>query len=196
MGGSHASTGCGSRFDRRIFWRPLGAGRPGCDIPGAPQPCGGPASQRAPDPSPHGGFTLTPKLVTASDLAAAGGIDLQFDAILLTVKSYALEAALDDLAPAVGPDTMILPVLNGMRHMDIVTARFGKQALAGCVCRIAAKLDEEGRIVELETSTSFEYGELDGAGPSASCSWMSSCRTPALARGCRWPSSKTCGKSG
>ncbi len=113
--------------------------------------------------SPHGNFTLTPKLVTASDLAAAGGIDLQFDAILLTVKSYALEAALDDLAPAVGPDTMILPTLNGMRHVDIVTARFGRQALAGCVCRIAARLDEEGRIVELGNFHELEYGELDGA---------------------------------
>ena len=113
--------------------------------------------------SPHGNFTLAPKLVTASDLAAAGGIDLQFDAILLTVKSYALEAALDDLAPAVGPDTMILPTLNGMRHVDIVTARFGKQALAGCVCRIAAKLDEDGRIVELGNFHELEYGELDGA---------------------------------
>ena len=89
--------------------------------------------------SPHGNFTFTPKLVTASDLAAAGGIDLQFDAILLTVKSYALEAALADLAPAVGPDTMILPTLNGMRHVDVITARF-RQAGA---CRL--RLPDRGQ---------------------------------------------------
>jgi 2-dehydropantoate 2-reductase len=107
--------------------------------------------------SPQGGFELAPKLVSA------GGIAAHFDAILLTVKSYGLEAAIEDLAPAVGPDTMILPVLNGMRHMDVIAQRFGQHALAGCVCRIPAQLDEEGRIVHLGTFHSLDYGELDGA---------------------------------
>jgi len=107
--------------------------------------------------SPYGSFSLTPKLVTA------GGISSHFDAILLTVKSYALEAALEDLAPAVGPDTMILPVLNGMKHMDIVEARFGKHALVGCVCRIPAQLDEDGQIVHFGNFHELEYGELGGA---------------------------------
>jgi len=106
--------------------------------------------------SPHGGFTLTPKLVTA------GSIGAPFDAILLTVKSYALEAALEDLAPAVGPETMILPVLNGMKHMDVIAARFGKGAVTGCVCRIAARLDDEGRIVQLAGFHELEYGEMNG----------------------------------
>ncbi len=107
--------------------------------------------------SPHGGFELAPKIVSA------GAIPAHFDAILLTVKAYALEAALEDLAPAVGPDTMILPVLNGMRHMDVIAQRFGPHALAGCVCRIPAQLGEEGQIVHLGTFHSLDYGELDGA---------------------------------
>ncbi len=107
--------------------------------------------------SPHGGFTLTPKLVTA------GCIGAHFDAILLTVKSYALEAALDDLAPAVGPDTMILPVINGMKHMDAIAARFGKHAVVGCVCHIPAQLDGEGRIVHLGNFHKLMYGELDSS---------------------------------
>src|SRR3954452_20063069 len=81
--------------------------------------------------SPHGDVTLAPKLVTAGD------IDAPFDAVLLTVKAFSLDAALDDLAPAVGADTMILPVLNGMKHMDILTARFGRDAVAGCACKVA-----------------------------------------------------------
>jgi 2-dehydropantoate 2-reductase len=107
--------------------------------------------------SPHGGFKLTPKL------AGAGDIGSHFDAILLTVKAYALEPALNDLALAVGPDTMILPVLNGMRHVDLISARFGKHALAGCVCRIPAQLDEEGRVVHLGKFHDLYYGELDGS---------------------------------
>src|SRR5262249_55178447 len=81
--------------------------------------------------SPHGDFTVEPRLVTA---ARVGGT---YDAVLLTVKGFALAEALDDLAPAVGPDTMILPVLNGMKHVDALVARFGEKAVAGCVCKIA-----------------------------------------------------------
>jgi 2-dehydropantoate 2-reductase len=107
--------------------------------------------------SPHGNISVAPKLVTA------GNIGGHYDAVLLTVKSYALETALGDIAPAVGPGTVILPVLNGMKHMDIIASRFGKEALAGCVCRIAAALDSEGRIMHLASFHQLDYGELDGA---------------------------------
>ena len=61
--------------------------------------------------SPHGDVTLVPRLVTAAHL------DGPFDAVLLTVKAYSLDAAMEDIAPAVGRETMILPVLNGMGHV-------------------------------------------------------------------------------
>lgn len=106
--------------------------------------------------SPSGNLTLTPKLVTAEQL------DAPFDVVLLTVKAYALEQALIDLAPAVGPDTIILPVLNGMRHMDQLTARFSAHNVAGCICKIASTLDEQGRILELANFHELAYGEWDG----------------------------------
>jgi 2-dehydropantoate 2-reductase len=107
--------------------------------------------------SPHGDVTLTPKLVTA------GNITAPFDAVLLTVKAFSLDAALDDLAPAVGPGTMILPVLNGMKHVDTITTRFGSEALAGCACKVATIVDEKGRIVQLSKLQDMAYGEMDGA---------------------------------
>jgi 2-dehydropantoate 2-reductase len=107
--------------------------------------------------SPHGDVTLTPKLVTAGNVAEP------FDAVLLTVKAFSLEAALDDLAPAVGPDTMILPVLNGMKHVDMLAARFGAKAVVGCVCRVATTVDDQGRIVQLAKFQDLAYGEMDGA---------------------------------
>ncbi len=106
--------------------------------------------------SPHGDFTITPNLVAAPEL------NTPFDAILLTVKAYSLESALEDVAPAVGPSTMILPVINGMKHVDILTARFGERAVAGCVCSIAARLDEQGRIVHFSQFHDLAYGEMDG----------------------------------
>ena len=106
--------------------------------------------------SPCGDVSLPPKLLTA------GQISEHFDAILLGVKAYSLESAIADIAPAVGPETTILPVLNGMLHVDVLTARFGKPAVAGCVCKISASLDGEGRILHLGKFHGLIYGEMDG----------------------------------
>jgi 2-dehydropantoate 2-reductase len=106
--------------------------------------------------SPHGDVTLTPKLVTA------GNIEAPFDAVLLTVKAFSLDAALHDLAPAVGPETMILPVLNGMKHVDTLIARFGEKTVVGCVCKVATILDNHGRIVQLNRLHDLAYGEMNG----------------------------------
>src|SRR5580700_5485941 len=63
--------------------------------------------------SPHGDLTSHPKTATADQ------INKPYDLILLAVKSYALSGAMNDFAAAVGPGTMILPVLNGMRHINL-----------------------------------------------------------------------------
>jgi 2-dehydropantoate 2-reductase len=106
--------------------------------------------------SPHGDFTLRPQLVTADRIAGS------YDAILLTVKAFSLESALADMAPAVGPETMILPVLNGMRHVDIIADRFGKRTVVGCACKIVGSVDEQGRVVQHNLLHDIAYGEMDG----------------------------------
>jgi len=110
--------------------------------------------------SPHGNALVRPRLATAEELQGP------FDAVLLTVKAFALDGAIVDMAPAVGADTMILPVLNGMRHLDILAARFGRQAVLGGAAKIAATIDPQGRIVQLAGFHDLAYGELDGT-PSA-----------------------------
>jgi 2-dehydropantoate 2-reductase len=107
--------------------------------------------------SPHGDMTLTPQLVEA------GAIKAPYDAVLLTVKAFGLAAALDDLAPAIGRETMIVPVLNGMKHIDTLIARFGEPAVIGGVCKVATALDGDGRIVQLAKFQSLAYGERNGA---------------------------------
>jgi 2-dehydropantoate 2-reductase len=107
--------------------------------------------------SPSGDLTLAPKLLTAEQ------IETPFDVVLLTVKAYGLEQAVADFAPAVGPETIILPVLNGMKHMEVLASRFSAHNVAGCVCKIASTLDDHGRIVELAKFHELAYGELDGS---------------------------------
>jgi 2-dehydropantoate 2-reductase len=106
--------------------------------------------------SPHGNAVLTPKLVGAEE------IDIPYDLVFLSVKAYALEAAMNDLAAGVGRETMILPVLNGMRHVDLVTKRFGEHAVIGGVCLVAAEIDVQGRIVQLADVQKLVYGERNG----------------------------------
>ena len=106
--------------------------------------------------SPYGDFTLRPQFVTADRISDS------YDAILLTVKAFSLESALADMAPAVGPETMILPVLNGMRHVDILAGRFGKNTVVGCACQIARSMDDQGRIVQHNLIQNIAYGEMGG----------------------------------
>jgi 2-dehydropantoate 2-reductase len=106
--------------------------------------------------SPHGDLTVQPKLTTAETLSGA------FDLIFLSVKAYALEGAMHDLAPAVGANSMILPVLNGMAHMDRLQDHFGRSAVLGGVCRIGVTL-EGTAIRQLMPLQQIAYGELDGS---------------------------------
>jgi 2-dehydropantoate 2-reductase len=106
--------------------------------------------------SPHGDVTLHPKLVTADSIAGP------YDAIILAVKAFGLEQALQDMTPAVGPSTMVMPLLNGMRHVDRIRALFGA-ALIGGVCKVATTIDQEGRIRQLAPFQELAYGELDGS---------------------------------
>ncbi len=71
--------------------------------------------------TPHQRWPVRPKAKTAAQIVSP------YDVILLSVKSYGLTAAIDDFAPAVGPGTVIIPVLNGMRHIDMLAARFGRE---------------------------------------------------------------------
>ncbi len=104
----------------------------------------------------HGDATIAPSLITAADIRTP------YDLIFLSVKGYALSAAMEDFAAAVGPETMILPVLNGLQHMERLTERFGPGPVIGGVCLVATDLDAQGRIVQLADIQQLRYGELSG----------------------------------
>jgi 2-dehydropantoate 2-reductase len=86
----------------------------------------------------------------------------RFDLILLSCKSFDLEGAISSFAPAVGPNTAIIPLLNGMRHLDVLDARFGLQHVLGGQCLISVVLDPDGRILHLNDNHALSFGERDG----------------------------------
>ncbi|MER6318596.1 2-dehydropantoate 2-reductase [Streptomyces sp. NPDC001581] len=103
---------------------------------------------------------LTPKLVTAD---APGG---PYDLVLLSVKATALHPALADIEPAVGPDTAVVPLLNGVAHLDALTARLGAGAVLGGVAKVVTTLSAEGDILRMAPPAVILTGETD-ARPSA-----------------------------
>lgn len=108
--------------------------------------------------SAHGNVRLAqPPTVLAPQLHA------DYDLILLSCKAYGLEQAMHDIAPAVGEQTMILPLLNGMRHLDLLDARFGAKHVLGGQCVIAATLAADGSVQHLNQAHSLSFGERDGS---------------------------------
>lgn len=89
-----------------------------------------------------------------------------FDLVVLSCKAYGLAQAIDDMAPAVGPHTTVLPLLNGMRHLDLLDARFGADKVLAGQCSIAATLDQDGAIVHLNRMHNLVFGERDGSASS------------------------------
>lgn len=89
-------------------------------------------------------------------------IEAPYDLVLVSCKAYDLESAMDGFAPAVGPETAILPLLNGLRHLDRLSERFGASRVLGGQCVITATLDERGHAVLLGPSATLTFGELDG----------------------------------
>ncbi|MEU9700522.1 ketopantoate reductase family protein [Streptomyces sp. NPDC047981] len=101
-------------------------------------------------------WSVEPRLVTADAL------DTTYDLVLLSVKSTALDQAMEDVAPAVGPDTVIVPLLNGLAHVDALNARFGAARVLGGVAKVVTTLDENGDIVRLAPLAHLTIGEQDG----------------------------------
>src|SRR5262245_54886701 len=107
--------------------------------------------------SPAGDVSLPPPpTVLAADLRSP------FDVVILACKAYDLDAAVETVSPAVGPETAVLPLLNGMRHLDVLDARFGPGRVLGGSCFISARLDDSGRVVHVSDIHRLAFGERPG----------------------------------
>jgi 2-dehydropantoate 2-reductase len=108
--------------------------------------------------SPKGDFTVPVKVVTI------GGDGGPYDLIVLACKAYDLPSAMDSIAPAVGKDTTIVPMLNGHAHFATLDAKFGTEKVAGGLARISGMLGPNGEILHSGAS-GVSFGERDGKPP-------------------------------
>jgi 2-dehydropantoate 2-reductase len=107
--------------------------------------------------SPNGNATLKDPPTVQAD-----ALNGKFDVVLLSCKAFDLEDAIKSFAPAVGPNTCIIPLLNGMLHLNVLDNKFGAERVLGGLCAIAATLNEAREVVQLAPMQSLSFGERDG----------------------------------
>ena len=92
----------------------------------------------------------------------AGEVRESFDLVLLSSKAYDLDSAVDAIAPAVGAHGAILPLLNGINHMAVLSGRFGAERVLGGACGIGVLLEPSGEVRHIGNMEWLTYGEVSG----------------------------------
>lgn len=111
--------------------------------------------------SPKGDATVPVKVITK------GGDGGPYDIVILACKAYDLDSAMESIAPAMGPDSTIVPMLNGHAHFAALDQKFGAARVAGGLARISGMLGPNGEILHSGAS-GVSFGERDGKPARAS----------------------------
>ncbi|MDB5412846.1 MAG: 2-dehydropantoate 2-reductase [Rubritepida sp.] len=106
--------------------------------------------------SQFGNAKLTPKTILADEVQPG------WDVILLTCKAYDLEDAIATIRPGVDARTAILPVLNGLSHIETLQKEFGAEHVLGGLCKIQATLTPTGTVKQLNDWRWLTFGEMAG----------------------------------
>ena len=105
-----------------------------------------------------GDLALAPKCVLAAEVKP------EYEIVMFTAKAYDLPGALDAIAPALsGGEGCVLPLLNGMSHLALLDARFGRERVLGGVAYIAATLAPDGEIRHLNDFHRVAFGPRHAA---------------------------------
>ena len=111
--------------------------------------------------SPYGDFTLPARALLREEL------DAPADVVLLACKAYDLDAAIDAVHPAVGHTTTVVPLLNGLAHIERLRSAFGAERVAGGSCSIQATLSPRGEVLQLGPLHRIVFGLLPGTAADA-----------------------------
>jgi 2-dehydropantoate 2-reductase len=92
----------------------------------------------------------------------ASQLEGSYDIVVLAVRSDVVASAVDDFRAVVAPDTRIVPLINGMAHLSVLTTAFGERAVLGAAARLATSMLADGVIDEVAPGVDLELGQLDG----------------------------------
>ncbi len=108
--------------------------------------------------SPHGDMTLSGLRVTDTP-AEIGPVDV----VLFTVKTWQLSRLAEAVRPIVKPETMLIPLQNGVESETELAGLYSEQQVLGAICRIIAMAKSPGRIKHLGVDPFIALGELDNS---------------------------------
>ncbi len=97
--------------------------------------------------------------VSATDTPSGIG---PVETVLFAVKLWDMDEAAEACKPLLGPDTVVVPFLNGVSAMDVLSERLGAGHVAGGVAHIAAVIGEPGVIHHTGSLARLTVGERDG----------------------------------
>ncbi len=102
--------------------------------------------------SPYGNLKTPVRAVTSGTLSG------RHDVVILSCKAYDLDNSIEAVRPAVGPATLVLPLLNGLRHLDALDGAFGLERVLGGSCHLSVALAENGTVRHLNQLHLLTYG--------------------------------------
>ena len=108
--------------------------------------------------SVHGDFAVIP--VQATDAPAeVGAVDL----ILFCVKTYSTDEAAKAIQPAVGPQTAVISLQNGVDAAERIGKIIGMEHVLGGITQISAAIESPGVVKQMSQFRRIVFGELDGS---------------------------------
>ena len=89
-------------------------------------------------------------------------IEPVYDLVLLTCKAYDLPSAIDNIRPAMSDKTAVLPLLNGLAHIERLNGEFGMGRVIPGSARMQVTLTKDGIVKQLNDWQTVTFGEQDG----------------------------------
>jgi len=105
--------------------------------------------------SPLGNARVAAKTLLAEEVGPG------YDAVIFTCKAYDLDSAMDAIAPAVHGNCAVLPLLNGLAHLDSLDQRFGRDQVMGGTAHVNVGLRSDGVIWHGDALQRIIFGERD-----------------------------------
>lgn len=124
--------------------------------------------------SPHGNLHLPVQCVTRETVKP------EYDLVMLAPKAYDLADALEAIEPAMGPQTLVLPLLNGLKHLDVLDERYGAHRVLGGIAHIVSTLDEDGVVHQMHPIQTLTAGGRHATTRAAAADFVSLCEAAAF----------------
>ncbi len=117
-----------------------------------------------------GDFVVEDAKVT-DEPATVGPVDI----VLFAVKLWATQEAAELCRPLIGPDTLVIPLQNGVDAIDTISGVLGASHTGGGIAKISAVIAKPGLIKHVSSFASIEFAEADSEPSERTQKFLDAC---------------------